>query len=243
MSIEVKDVYSGYGPIEILHGVSIEAKKGEVTCIIGPNGAGKSTLLKTIFGIIKPTAGTISFANKEITGSRPDKTLRLGISYIPQGRSTFPYLTVMENLEMGAFIENDQQKVHENIEEVFERFPVLRERKTKMAATLSGGEQRMLEFGRALMLHPQAILLDEPSMGLAPKLVDQTWSKIVEMNQAGMTILIVEQNVRKGLSIADHAYILVLGKTAHDGPAAEMLGAYGELIATYLGGQNSKACM
>lgn len=236
MSLEVKDICSGYGPIEILHGVSVRAEKSKITCIIGPNGAGKSTLLKTIFGILSPKAGSVIFDGEDITRQRPDKILRRGISYIPQGRSTFPYLTVLENLEMGAYTEKDRELVKRNIEEVFDKFPILRERKNKMAGTLSGGEQRMLELGRALMLRPKAILLDEPSMGLAPKVVSESFERIFELNKAGMTILMVEQNVRKGLSISDYGYIVVLGKKVYEGPCKEMLNAYSELLKTYLGG-------
>jgi branched-chain amino acid transport system ATP-binding protein len=214
----------------------MRAEKSRITCIIGPNGAGKSTLLKTIFGILKAEAGSVTFDGEDITGLRPDKTLRRGISYIPQGRSTFPYLTVLENLEMGAYIEKDRELIKRNIEEILDAFPILRERKDKMAGTLSGGEQRMLEFGRALMLRPKAILLDEPSIGLAPKLVNEAFEKVRELNKMGMTIVTVEQNVRKGLSIADYGYILVLGKKAYEGPAKEMLDSYRELLKTYLGG-------
>ena len=236
MSLEVHDLHSGYGPMKILHGVSMRAEKSKITCLIGHNGAGKSTLLKTIFGILRVEKGSVIFDGEDLTGLKPHEVLRKGISYIPQGTTTFPYLTVLENLEMGAYIEKDRLTIKKSIEEVFERFPVLKERKSKMAGTLSGGEQRMLEIGRALMLRPRAILLDEPSMGLSPKLVTETFEKIKEMKKAGMTILMVEQNVRTGLKMSDYGYILVLGRKVHEGPAKDMLEAYGELLKTYLSG-------
>src|SRR4030067_1102624 len=152
MSLEVHDLHSGYGPMKILHGVSMHAEKSNITCLIGHNGAGKSTLLKTIFGILKVEKGSVVFDGEDLTGLKPHEVLRKGISYIPQGTTTFPYLTVLENLEMGAYIEKDRVAIKKSIEEVFERFPVLKERKSKMAGTLSGGEQRMLEIGRALMV-------------------------------------------------------------------------------------------
>ncbi|MGD0159326.1 MAG: ABC transporter ATP-binding protein [Candidatus Bathyarchaeia archaeon] len=236
MSIEVRGLKSGYGAVRILHGVSMLAERSKITCIIGHNGAGKSTLLKTIFGIVKKDEGNINFDGEDLSRLRPDQVLRKGISYVPQGTTTFPFMTVLENLEMGAYIERNHDKIKKNIEEVFDIFPILRERKGEAAGAMSGGEQRMLEFGRALMLRPKALLLDEPSMGLSPKLVSEVVEKIGELNKTGMTILMVEQNVRMGLSIADYGYVLVLGKNAHEGPAKDLLDSYGDLLKTYLSG-------
>lgn len=234
MSLEVDNVTAGYGRIEVLHGVSIRAEKSKITCIIGPNGAGKSTLLKTIFGFIKPRKGKIILDGRDITGLRPDAILKRGVSYVLQGRSVFPYMTVLENLEVGAYTRNDKKQIKKDIKAIFDTFPILDKRKINLACTLSGGEQRMLELGRALLLNPKVVLLDEPSIGLAPIFSEMIYEKIKEMNGMGITVVIVEQNVRKVLSMSDYGYLLELGKKRYEGPAKNFLSSY-EIMKLYLG--------
>jgi ABC-type branched-subunit amino acid transport system ATPase component len=209
--LEVKDVYSGYGKIEVLHGVSIHIAPREIVCIIGPNGSGKSTLLKTIVGLIKPKKGSIRFFGSEISGKDPEEKVRMGISYIPQGRNIFPTLTVMENLEMGGTPLGDPSRIEMAIREIFERYPILNKRKKMKAGSLSGGEKQVLALARASMIKPKLILLDEPSLGLAPKVIDEMYRQINSINQEGATFLIVEQNARKALRLAHRAYVLDLG--------------------------------
>ena len=208
--LQVEDVYSGYGETEILHGVSVHAASGEIATIIGPNGSGKSTLMKTIFGLLMPTRGKVVLENKDITGLRPDRIVRKGMCYVPQSDNVFPSLTVLENLEMGAFIRDDDYSG--SISDVFARFPVLEERKKQRAGSLSGGEQQMLAMGKALMLNPKVLLLDEPSAGLAPRMVEEILQKIVEIKNSGVAILMVEQNAKEGLRLSDRGYVLAMGK-------------------------------
>lgn len=234
MSFEVDNVTAGYGNIEILHGVSIRAEKSKITCIIGPNGAGKSTLLKAIFGFIKPKRGKVTLDGEDITGLRPDAILKKGISYILQGRSVFPHLTVLENLQLGAYIRNDKEQIKRDIETIFNLFPIIDKRRHYKAGTLSGGEQRMLELGRALLLNPKVALLDEPSIGLAPKFTEMIYEKVKEMKSTGITFLIVEQNVRKVLSVSDYGYLLELGKVKHEAPTKDFLNS-SEIMKLYLG--------
>ena len=208
--LEVEDVYSGYGETEILHGISVYVAPGEIATIIGPNGSGKSTLMKTIFGLLMPTRGKVALDNKDITGLRPDRIVRKGMCYVPQTDNVFPSLTVLENLEMGAFIRDDDYSG--SITDVFGRFPVLEERKSQRAGSLSGGEQQMLAMGKALMLDPKVLLLDEPSAGLAPRMVEEILQKIVEIKKSGVAILMVEQNAKEGLRLSDRGYVLAMGK-------------------------------
>ena len=208
--LEVEDVYSGYGETEILHGVSVYVASGEIATIIGPNGSGKSTLMKTIFGLLMPTQGKVVLENEDITGLRPDRIVRKGMCYVPQSDNVFPSLTVLENLEMGAFIRDDDYSG--SISDVFARFPVLEERKSQRAGSLSGGEQQMLAMGKALMLNPKVLLLDEPSAGLAPRMVEEILQKIVEIKKSGVAILMVEQNAKEGLRLSDRGYVLAMGK-------------------------------
>jgi ABC-type branched-subunit amino acid transport system ATPase component len=231
--LEVKDVTAGYSKIDILHEVSIRVKSGDIVSIIGPNGAGKSTLLKTIFGILKPRNGTITLKEDDITGLKPDKVARKGISYVPQVDNVFPSMTIRENLDMGAFIRSDD--FSRRIEEIYELFPVLGERRKQKAGQLSGGQRQMVAMGRALMLDPQLLLLDEPSAGLAPNLVDMIFEKIKEINAAGVAIAIVEQNAREALKMADHGYVLAMGKNVLD-DTGEALLASEEVGRLYLGG-------
>lgn len=208
--LEVEDVYSGYGETEILHGISVYVAPGEIATIIGPNGSGKSTLMKTIFGLLLPTQGKVALDNEDITGLRPDRIVRKGMCYVPQSDNVFPSLTVLENLEMGAFIRDDDYSG--SITDVFARFPVLEERKSQRAGSLSGGEQQMLAMGKALMLNPKVLLLDEPSAGLAPRMVEEILQKIVEIKHSGVAILMVEQNAKEGLRLSDRGYVLAMGK-------------------------------
>jgi len=234
MSLEVDNVTAGYGSIEVLHGVSIRAEKSKITCIIGPNGAGKSTLLKTIFGFIRPRKGKVFLDGEDITGLKPDAILKRGISYVLQGRSVFPYMTVLENLEVGAYTRNDRKQIKKDIEAIFNLFPILDKKKSNPAGTLSGGEQRMLELGRALLLNPTVVLLDEPSIGLAPKFCQIVYEKIKEMNGMGITVVIVEQNVRKVLSMSDYGYLLELGQKRYEGPTKDFIKSH-EIMKLYLG--------
>jgi ABC-type branched-subunit amino acid transport system ATPase component len=232
--LEVKEVTAGYSAaIDILHEVSIEVKSGDIVSIIGPNGAGKSTLLKAIFGILKPKIGTITLKEDDITGLKPDKVARKGISYVPQVNNVFPSMTIQENLEMGAFIRTDD--FSRRIEEIYELFPVLGERSKQKAGQLSGGQRQMVAMGRALMLDPQLLLLDEPSAGLAPNLVDMIFEKIKEINATGVSIAIVEQNAREALKMADHGYVLAMGKNVLDDTGDALL-ASEEVGRLYLGG-------
>jgi ABC-type branched-subunit amino acid transport system ATPase component len=235
MLLNTDGVHSGYGLIEILHGVSIEVDEGRITCLVGPNGSGKSTFLQTVFGYIKPTKGRVTFEGHDITGHAPESIMRMGVSYLLQGRSVFPQLTVKENLLIGAYVLRDKTLVAKRLEEVYSRYPDLRTHVNRRAGDLSGGQQRMIEFGRALMMEPKLILLDEPSTGLAPVLVDQIYDEIVKLSKQGITFLIVEQNVRKILSIADFGYVLALGKTVFSGPTSRLKHEE-KIVSLYLGG-------
>ena len=208
--LNVEDVYSGYGETEILHGVSVEVSRGEIATIIGPNGSGKSTLMKTIFGLLTPSRGKVILEDEDITGLRPDRIVRKGMCYVPQSDNIFPSLTILENLEMGAFIRDDDYS--ESLNDVFARFPLLRERKSQRAGSLSGGEQQMVAMGKALMLNPKMLLLDEPSAGLAPRTVGEILQKILEIKQSGVAILMVEQNAKEALKLSDRGYVLTMGK-------------------------------
>lgn len=222
--LQIENVSSGYGKIEILHGVSLHMRVGEIVSIIGPNGSGKSTLFKTVMGFLTPAAGTIRFDGQEITGLAPEEIVRRQISCVPQGRCTFPHMTVMENLELGGYTCRSHQEVSQALEGVFAQFPILRERRRAVAGSLSGGEQQMVEMARALMLRPKAFLLDEPLLGLAPKVRGAILSKVLELNAAGMTFLLIEQNARRALEIAHRAYVLELGRIRFEGPGRELLG-------------------
>jgi ABC-type branched-subunit amino acid transport system ATPase component len=232
--LELRDYVTGYGEIDIIRGVSVGIKRREIACVIGPNGAGKSTLFKGIFGLLKTRHGRILFDGLEITHIAPSEVLRKGLSLVPQGRCNFPAMTVRENLEMGAFIRNDE-KVESDIEEVMEKFPILREKANMMAGNLSGGEQQILEMGRALLLRPKLIMLDEPSLGLSPKTTELVFEKITDINVDGTTILIVEQNAKRALSISHHAIVLELGKKRFEGSGEEIM--HNEQVKRlYLGG-------
>jgi len=234
MILQVEDLYVAYGNIEALHGVSLEVNEGEIVTLIGANGAGKSTTLRAISGLNRPRSGSIKFKGTDITRMPAHQIVAMGIGHVPEGRRVFADLTVRENLELGAYIANPSQ-FQKNLAEVFERFPRLKERENQRASTLSGGEQQMLALGRAMMLQPSLLLLDEPSMGLAPRLVQEIFDIIVELNRRGATILLVEQNAAMALSIAHRAYVLETGRVVLSGPAAE-LRTHPAVREAYLGG-------
>lgn len=233
--LKAEGIYAGYGKLEILHGVSLEVRPKELVSIIGPNGAGKSTAFKTIVGLLHPTSGRILFDGTEITGLHPHQMINRGLAYVPQGRIVFPQMTVLENLEMGAYIQTNPDLLWEALERVFALFPILAERREQKAETMSGGEQQMLAIGRALMMVPQMILLDEPSLGLSPKFVTLVFEKLVEMKQQGYTMLVVEQNAAKALSVADRGYVLELGRNRFEGTGQALLNDP-EVKRLYLGG-------
>ncbi len=228
-------ITAGYGKLDILHDVSLGVNAGELVSVIGPNGAGKSTAFKTIVGFLRPKSGRVVFNGEEITGLRPDLVLRRGLAYVPQGRLVFPQMTVLENLEMGAYIVADRAKVAAALEAVYALFPVLFERRRQKAGTMSGGEQQMVAIGRALMTSPRLVLLDEPSLGLAPKFVTMIFDRLTEMKRAGYTLMLVEQNAARALAIADRAYVLELGRNRFEGAGTALL-ADPEVKRLYLGG-------
>lgn len=234
MLLEVKDLHVSYGAIRALKGVNCQVEEGEIVALIGANGAGKTTTLRTISGLIRPQSGTISYKGQPIIKVPPHQIVNLGLSQVPEGRHVFTRMTVLENLEMGAYIRKDKANVKKDIQNVFDRFPRLLERKSQLAGTLSGGEQQMLAMGRALMSRPNVLLLDEPSMGLAPMLVQEIFSIIKEINESGTTILLVEQNAHMALSIANRAYVLETGEVVLSGLAKE-LANNPEVQKAYLG--------
>jgi ABC-type branched-subunit amino acid transport system ATPase component len=228
-------ITAGYGRLDILHDVSVHVSPGEIVSVIGPNGAGKSTAFKTIVGFLRPRTGRVVFNGEEITGLRPDLVLRRGLAYVPQGRLVFPQMTVLENLEMGAYTVEEPARIAEAFERVYALFPILFDRRRQKAGTMSGGEQQMVAIGRALMTTPRLILLDEPSLGLSPKYVTLIFDKLVAMKRAGYTLMVVEQNAARALAIADRGYVLELGKNRFEGAGTALL-ADPEVKRLYLGG-------
>lgn len=220
--LKVKDLDVYYGLIKALHGVSFEVKQGEIVTLIGANGAGKSTTLRTISALIKPKAGSVSFQGQDITGKAPHKIVAQGLSHVPEGRKVIGSMTVLENLRMGAYTRSDKGEISASLDEVFTRFPRLKERANQLAGTLSGGEQQMLAIGRGIMSKPKLLLLDEPSMGLSPKLVGEIFSIISTINNQGTTILLVEQNAFMALQVAHRAYVLETGRVVLSGDAKEL---------------------
>jgi len=221
--LEVKDLHVHYGMIEAIKGIDFEVNKGEVIALIGANGAGKTTILHTVTGLIQASAGSIRFEGKELTKTPGHKIVSLGMAHVPEGRRVFAQLSVYENLLMGAYTRSDKNEIEETLEIVYGRFPRLEERKNQLAGTLSGGEQQMLAMGRALMSHPSIILMDEPSMGLSPIFVNEIFDIIKEVSSGGTTVLLVEQNAKKALSIANRAYVLETGKIVLTGDAGELM--------------------
>ncbi len=234
--LALENIVAGYIPgVEILQGVSLHVEQGEMVCLVGPNGAGKSTVLRTISGLLRPKAGRVVFSGKDIGGLRPDQILEKGIAHVPQGHSVFPKMTVHENLLMGAYTVKDRRTIRQRLDKVYALFPFLKERAREKAGNLSGGQQKILEMGRALMLEPPLMMLDEPSLGLAPKTMANLFDTIKDLNRTGLTILMVEQNARQGLAASYRGYVLELGKEKFEGTAQELLDSP-EMAKLYLGG-------
>ena len=221
--LEVDKINVFYEDLQALWGVSFRVNDGEIVVIVGSNGAGKTTILKTISGLLHPKSGTINLLGKRIDKNSPHSIVDLGVAHIPEGRRLFPYMTVLENLEIGAYTHRAREKKNETLEWVYQLFPILKERKSQLAGTLSGGERQMLAVGRGLMSRPKLLMLDEPSLGLAPKLVLQVFDIVKKINKEGVTILLVEQNVRHALEIANRAYVLETGKITLEGKGKEVL--------------------
>jgi ABC-type branched-subunit amino acid transport system ATPase component len=233
--LALRDVSAAYGSIQILHGVSLHVNAGEVVSVIGPNGAGKSTTFKIIMGFITHLGGEIVFDGHDLIGERPDRILGFGLGYVPQGRVVFNQMTVRENLEIGAYLQRDKARIRTSMEYVFDLFPRLRERTRQLAGTMSGGEQQMLAMARALMMQPRMLMLDEPSLGLSPRFVDDVFDKIVDLARGGLTMMLVEQNAARALEISDRGYVLELGRNRFEGTGRELLDTP-EVRRMYLGG-------
>jgi ABC-type branched-subunit amino acid transport system ATPase component len=240
--VRVAELRAGYGDVDILHGVTLEIKVGGFTTVIGPNGAGKSTLLKAIYGVIRPRAGSIMLhtdgSEKDIAGLKPHKITALGMNYVPQLSNIFPRLSIQDNLQISTTVVRGTAA--ERIERMYELFPLLRERRRERAAVLSGGQRQMLALARALVTGPKLVLLDEPSAGLAPKIVDEVFEKLAEINASGVAILMVEQNARRSLALSNYGYVLDMGRNRYEGPSAELLHDP-EIANLYLGGKGRLA--
>jgi len=233
--LRLEGLRAGYGPIEALRGVDLEVRQGELVCLLGANGAGKSSTLRAISGLLRARAGRIVFDGRDIHGREPSDVLRAGIAHCPEGRRVFPYLSVRENLSIGAYVRRDTDGIAADLERVYTHFPILAERRRQVAGTLSGGEQQMLAIGRALMARPRLILFDEPSLGLAPTVVETTFAIIADIRRAGTTILMVEQNARLALRMADRGYVMESGRIALSGAARDLM-TNDRVRAAYLGG-------
>lgn len=235
--LQVKDIYAGYLDTDILKGVKLDVSEGEIVCVIGPNGAGKSTVFKAIYGFIDVRRGQVLFDDNDITHARPQELLHIGIAIVPQLRSVFPQMTVYENLEMGMYLEKDRKKIKQRVQDIFDLFPRLAERTKQKAGTMSGGEQRMLEIGRALMLKPRLLLMDEPSAGLAPLVTKMIFEQVQYLNrELGLTILMIEQNARQGLEFSHRGYVLELGQNSYQGTGRALI-ENPEVRRAFLGGQ------
>ncbi|OLC35123.1 MAG: ABC transporter ATP-binding protein [Candidatus Rokubacteria bacterium 13_1_40CM_4_69_5] len=233
--LRLEGLHAAYGPIAALRGLDLEVRQGELVCLIGANGAGKTSTLRAVSGLLRPAAGRIVFDGREIQGQEPADILKVGIAHCPEGRRVFPYLTVQENLEMGAYVRRQRRAVAEDVQRVFAPFPILGERRRQAAGTLSGGEQQMLAIGRALMARPKLILFDEPSLGLAPTAVETTFAIIADIRRRGTTVLLVEQNAYLALRMADRGYVMETGRIVLEGRAADLLGN-DHVRRAYLGG-------
>lgn len=234
--LELKNVVASYGNINALKGISLSVPEGKIVTLIGANGAGKSTTMRTIIGLMKPKEGDVLFKGKSIVGMYPNEIVSHGMVLVPEGRQILQNMTVLENLQMGAYQRKDKAEMAKDLKHIFERFPRLEERQNQYGGTLSGGEQQMLAIGRAMMARPEMLLLDEPSMGLAPLFIQEIFDVIEEINKAGTTVFLVEQNARKALRIADYAYVMETGKIVMQGPAAE-IASDPNVMAAYLGGR------
>ncbi|MBR22150.1 MAG: ABC transporter ATP-binding protein [Leifsonia sp.] len=235
--LNIADLQAGYGPVRVLHGISLEVNQGEVVAILGANGAGKSTLMGAIVGLVRPTDGSIRFADAAIGGITTEQITRRGLTLVPEGRRVFAKLTVLENLRMGAYARRDRATTASDLDSMLERFPVLGERRAQRAGTLSGGEQQQLAICRALMSRPQCILLDEPSLGLAPVMVDRVFELVAELRERdGLTVVLVEQSIANALEVADRAYLIANGRVTASGTSSEMTDAARALEGAYLGG-------
>ena len=235
--LSIRGLHAGYQDIDILKGIDLDVHAGEIVCVIGPNGAGKSTVFKAVYGLIGVRSGTVVFDDREITGRRPQDVLGAGIAIVPQLRSVFPQMTVLENLEMGMYLERDAARIRERIAYVMDLFPRLAERRAQMAGTMSGGEQRMLEIGRSLMLEPKMVMMDEPSAGLAPGISRTIFENIRRLNQEiNLTVLMIEQNARQGLEASHRGYVLELGCNTYQGRARDLLDNQ-EVRRAFLGGR------
>ncbi len=232
--LKVTDLTVNYGAIEAVRDLSFEVPDGQVVAVIGANGAGKSTMLNTVGGLLKPASGRIELDGHDITGLRADQVARLGLAQVPEGREVLAPLSVEENLRLGAYVRSDKDEVESDLQSMFERFPILKKRRKQAAGLMSGGEQQMLAVARALMARPRLLTLDEPSMGLAPMMVNQIFEIITEIRAQGVTLLLVEQNARKALQVADYAYVLEMGKLVHAAPSAE-LRDNPRIVTAYLG--------
>lgn len=222
--LKISDLKFNYGEIEVLHGISLNVEEGEIVALVGANAAGKSTLIKTISGIARPKSGSIKFEGQELVGMLPEKIVDLGVVQIPEGRRLFPYMSILENLEMGAYNPHARAKKSENLEKVYEMLPLLAERKSHMASSLSGGQQQMLAIGRAIMADPKILVLDEPTIGLAPQMVEQTFSIVKRINkESGISVLIVEQHVKHALEMANRGYVIENGNIVMEGKSEEIL--------------------
>ena len=232
--LKVNDLVVSYGGIEALKGISLEVPDGKIVTLIGANGAGKSTLLRSIIGLVKPDSGSVTYGDKQLIGLNSQRIVENGITLVPEGRRVFPNLTVLENLQIGAYLRNDKEGIAKDIRWIYDLFPRLEERSWQMAGTLSGGEQQMLAVGRALMCRPKVLMMDEPSLGLAPLIIKDIFNIIQEINRQGMTILLIEQNANMALKVADIAYVLETGRITMTGSGRELL-ENPEIKAAYLG--------
>lgn len=240
--LQLDNIYASYGSIVALEGINIEVNEGELVALCGVNGAGKSTTLKTIAGVMKPTSGTVTFLGEDITGKKPEQIAKKGISLVPEGRDVFPTLTVAENLRIGAYVGFNRVRYAKDLEDIFDLFPILKSRFNQPAGLLSGGEQQMLAIARGMVSHPQLLMLDEPSLGLSPAMVDFVFKLIKKLHERGTTILLIEQNADRALAIADRAYLLDIGLVKFGGKPADLKKEV-DLSAVYLGGSDKSGVL
>ena len=234
MLLEVEDLRVQYGKVEAVKGVSMTLAKGQIITLIGANGAGKSSILKAISGLVRPTSGDIRHEGRSIAGQPPHRTVDQGIVYVPEGRRLFKLMTVRENLRIGAYLDRDRARINQGIDEIFDRFPMLRDKQGQLAGKLSGGQQQMVAIGRALMARPKVLLMDEPSLGLSPRMIDEIAALVTQLQTSGLSIVLVEQNANLALQLSDHGYVLETGSIVLEGPSKELL-SNPEVAKAYLG--------